>query len=340
MILFMNGTQVIQDYGFTMATDINADDHGSLGWFNGFLTMKNITSNPSTIKKSGMFELHDQFYMNVGTQFLLNGFQTFVEESDVNVSSHSFEVCEKLVFGFIEHFGIKLFIDLECDAKEGFDDLMNYARDVCGRTILSLIFDKMEEEADSLGLRGLRIIMISYFLARKEKQDSKYAASLLGDLVREHSASPRTRKRMENLVCVKPSRNLGEALARDKRNEHEILRAKEELKGLHGALKDSLVEKCITGQNAIHLILDHDRASMLHSTSSKSSYDYMGDDKRQIVKEELDKVKPFDRNRAKVEFKEKSAGSVFNCDYISKENLERFVLRNKKMFAKECTSKK
>ena len=64
----------------------------------------------------------------------------------------------------------------------------------------------MEEEADSLGLRAIKMAMIGYFLNRKQtRQDSKYAAALLFDLVLELSSSERTRSRMENTVCVNPN---------------------------------------------------------------------------------------------------------------------------------------
>ena len=68
---------------------------------------------------------------------------------------------------------------------------------------------------------------------------------------------------MNQLVCGNPSRRPGQAIARDKQCEHEVRRAKEEMRGLHGSLKDIQVEKRITGQNALHLILEHDRESLL-----------------------------------------------------------------------------
>ena len=43
--------------------------------------------------------------------------------------------------------------------------------------------------------------MIPYLVVPNEKQDSKYVATLLTDLVMEQSASP---ARMNQLVCVNP----------------------------------------------------------------------------------------------------------------------------------------
>ena len=197
---------------------------------------------------------------------------------------------------------------------------------------------KREEEGDSLGLHALRIVLIPYFLARKEKQDSKYAADLLSDLVMELSASPRTRTRMDQLVCVNPSGRPGQAIARDKRCEHEVSRAKEEMRSLHGPLKDSLVEKRITGQNSLHLILEHDRSSLLLNKLNQSSYDFIGPERRQSIAEELAKVEPFSKSRPKVSFDEKSTGSVFSS--LTMEKLDKFVTLKKSNFNRNCTQKK
>ena len=58
------------------------------------------------------------------------------------------------------------------------------------RYLLSLAFDCCEAEGDAEGLRALRRVMVSYFLASKPSRlDSKYAAFTLIDLVVELSES-------------------------------------------------------------------------------------------------------------------------------------------------------
>ena len=250
-----------------------------------------------------------------------------------------FAGCKRFVLDLLRNSNIEYYFDVESsDRGEVFDDLLEHVKDVCQRTVLSLVFDKMEEEANSLGLHALRIVMIPYFLARKEKQDSKYAASLLIDLVMELSASPRTRERMNQLVCVNPGGKPGQAIARDKRCEHEVRRAKEEMRSLHGPLKDSLVEKRITGQNALHLILEHDRDSLLQNKMSQSSYDSVGVERRKIIADELEKVEPFSKLRSKVKFKEQRSTSVFGS--LNFQKLEKFVNMKKTNFNRNCTQKK
>ena len=125
---------------------------------------------------------------------------------------------EQLVLDFLNKCEIKYYFDPEnCEEKDKFDDLLSYCKDLCSRTVLSLVFDKLEEEPDTLGLRAFRISMITYFLNRKQDvQDSKYAYSLLLDLVLELNASERTRQRMDNMVCVNVNGKPGEGIHRDK----------------------------------------------------------------------------------------------------------------------------
>ena len=337
-LFHMKLNKVTQDFAFTMRKDINSSDKLSLGWFNGYLQMSNVTSEAGKIKKPGFFELHDNFYMAVGEEYLMSGFKTYLKDFNISGISQDFIGCQDFILGFLKKANIDLYFESESsDQTESFDDLLDYVQDVCGRTILSLVFDKMEEEADSLGLHALRIVLIPYFLARKEKQDSKYAAGLLVDLVMELSASPRTRERMNSLVCVNPNGKPGQSIARDKRCEHEVRRAKEEMRGLHGPLRDTLVERSISGQNALHKILEHDRASLLQDRISQSSYDYVGPERRKSIAEQLEKIEPFSKSRAKISFVEKSTGSAFSSMTISK--LERFVNLKKTNFKRNCSQK-
>ena len=151
----------------------------------------------------------------------------------------------------------------------------------------------------------------SYFLNRKSTvQDSKYARCLLFDLILELSASERTRQRMDNYVCVNPSGHPGQAIFRDKQNEIFVKADKGALSGLHSNLADIDVMKTIGALSSISAIIKHDRESMLFkSTSSKTSHDYIGLERREIIAEEITKIDPFSTDRPKRLFYDKSRGS-------------------------------
>ena len=70
----------------------------------------------------------------------------------------------------------------------------NLFQDGVSRYLISILYDICESENDADGLKGLRRIMVCYFL-NSTKGDSKYAAFTMFDLVTELSESEFMRKR-------------------------------------------------------------------------------------------------------------------------------------------------
>ena len=181
--------------------------------------------------------------------------------------------------------------------------------------------------------------MIGYFLNRKQtRQDSKYAAALLFDLVLELSSSERTRSRMENTVCVNPNGKPGGGTHRDMVNDHVVRETKTAIRGMHSNLKDLNVDKTISSLSIVNQITNHDLKSMLSDRSrGHDTHDYIGEDRRAVMEEEIDKVNPFNKSRVKIDFFEKSRGSPFSG--MNMEKIERFVTRNKKNFNRKFHEK-
>ena len=197
----------------------------------------------------------------------------------------------------------------------------------------------MEEEGDAFGLRGLKVAMVCYFLNRKQnRQDSKYAAALILDLVLELGASDRTRTRMENTVCVNTRGKPGGGTHRDMVNEHVVKETKTAIRGMHSNLRDLNVDKAISSLSIVNQVTDHDKKSMLcESTASHASNDYIGVERREVMREEIDKINPFSKNRQKMDFFDKSRGSPFSG--MNMEKVGRFVTRNKKNFNRKFHEK-
>ena len=157
-----------------------------------------------------------------------------------NLNVDSEQKAQELVLKFLQENGIVFFYDPDVSVEtEKFDDLLTYCRDLASRTVLSVVSDKLEEENDALGLQAYRMAMIFYFLNRKQLvQDSKYAYSLLLDLILELKASERTKQRMDNLACINVRGKPGECIHRDKKCEHYVREVKKALKGTHSSLKE------------------------------------------------------------------------------------------------------
>ena len=72
---------------------------------------------------------------------------------------------------------------------------------------------------------------------------------------------------------------------------------------------------------------------MLDNASSSSSYDYIGEEKREAIAKEIFKVNPFSRDREKLDFYDKSLGSPFAG--MDLPSLSRFMDRNRDKFRKQ-----
>ena len=102
--------------------------------------------------------------------------------------------------------------------------------------------------------------------------------------------------------------------------------------------KDLNVQKTISSLSIVNQITSHDLNSMLfNSSGSSSSHDLIGDDRRAVMAEEIAKIKPFNTNRGKVVFFDKSMGSPFSG--LNKTKVDSFVKRNKKNYVRKFHEK-
>ena len=190
-----------------------------------------------------------------------------------------------------------------------------------------------EVKGDGVGLQAVRTVMIPYFLNKSRRQTSKYAQMLLFNKVYYMSASPRTQARIDMLACVNPTGEVGRNIARDEFNEHKVKQTKESLRGLHGQLSDMNVSKAVLGGSILSQVEAHDREAMLlPQAGGRSSHDYFDLEQKDQIKKEIKRAKPFDKDREKFMFYDKSNGSVFSG--LTESELKRFVDRNKKLFSR------
>ena len=332
-LLHMKMKKICQDYALCMKSEINYDDKISLPWLAALSRVKVSNKGKDIKKNDSSFEKHDQFIAAVQTAYLGNMFDNYVSKNPTLLDQlSSTEEAVDFVLNMLSDFNIELYYDPSRPAtsrQEGEDDMFDYCKEMVERFVLSLVFDVCEEESDAEGLRALRRIMVSYFLAQKPKQDSKYASFTLTDLIVELSASERSRERMDSYVTINPSGTAGGGLFRDKFNEHCIRAVKDCLRGTHGGLDDIRLEKEIGGLSVLTCIHQHNRSSALRGKVGKQhSKDLVGETVREQLEENVDKYDPFNREREiSYTFLDKSKGSPFNG--LTEPDLERFIKRKK-----------
>ena len=158
-------------------------------------------------------------------------------------------------------------------------------------------------------------------------------------MVLEKSMSPRTKQRMDNLVCCNTSGLVGGGLFRDKVIEIVVRSVKTKLSNLHMTLNDTVLDKSISSLSTISKVVLHDMKSMqVGSLGLQSSYDYIGDDAKSFMREKISEMDPFSSTRPHVSLLDKSNGlSPFSG--MSIEKLERFVKRNKANYIRNHPSK-
>ena len=146
-----------------MKNEDNIDDKITLSHFKALLGGLDIISNQeSKIKKNGCFELHDQFINELGTQYLMNSFENYIKNNSDSFNVTDSDSAIGLILDFLDKNEIRYFYDPTVDNEENdkFDDLLSYCKDLCGRTVLSLVTDK----------GGIILTTASYSLHAKLKQ--------------------------------------------------------------------------------------------------------------------------------------------------------------------------
>ena len=133
------------DYKALMKNEDNIDDVLTLSWFKGWLGGLDIISNQeSKIKKTGCYEIHDQFISELGVQYLVNAFQNYLKNNIDSLEVTDTDSAKKLILDFLDTNEIRYFFDpnINDDENDTFDDLLTYCKNLCGRTVLSLVLDK------------------------------------------------------------------------------------------------------------------------------------------------------------------------------------------------------
>ena len=92
-------------------------------------------------------------------------------------------------------------------------------------------------------------------------------------------------------------------------------------------LQDLTVDKTVTSLSVVNSITNHDLESILSNRySSSTCYDYVGEEKKKIMAEEISRINPFSKKRPPISLYDKSKGTPFAG--MSIEKVDRFLARN------------
>ena len=150
---------------------------------------------------------------------------------------------------------------MQAPVPDFYDDLARYASDFASRTLLSLATRQAEREGDFEAILALKIVLVGFFF-NASGLNSKYAPTLMFDVVDYLGASERTRERIKVLVTANLSGKAGSNIHVDKMMEQKIQEVKTVLTNLHRGFNDSLVDTAVAAANPLQKMIMHELESL------------------------------------------------------------------------------
>ena len=196
-------SMIIYSFLGCMEKEKSLEDVCTMAFFKLHLKNKKHISNlQGNIKESGKFEQHRQFLEGIGTEFFIEAVNTVLAtmaEQGEKVE-RSKQGADEFFQRVIANTNIQTYYDTNARPfDDQHDDLFKYGSNLASRVLLSLCMRQAEREGDAESLLSIRIILITYFYNACGNR-SKYAPTLMRNVVDYLSASSATRRRMDIMV--------------------------------------------------------------------------------------------------------------------------------------------
>ena len=209
-------SMIIYSFVACMEKEKSLEDVCTMAFFKLHLKNKNHISNlQDNIKESGKFEQHRQFLEGIGIEFFVEAVNTVLATMAAKNESveKSKEGAEAFFRKIIDETNIQTYYHPNATPfTDNQDDLFRYGSNLASRVLLSLSMRQAEREGDAEGLMAIRIILVTYFYNASGNR-SKYAPTLMRNIIDYLSASTATRRRMDIMVT---SNLTGDLLAKTK----------------------------------------------------------------------------------------------------------------------------
>ena len=168
-----------------------------------------------------------QFFDGIATEYFIeavnNTLKTILENGEKidKTKEGSVNLFERI----LRENNLHLYHDPSLPQPQFHDLLAKYSANVASRGLLSLVSRKAEREGDFQTILALKIIFVGFFFSAKGF-DSKYAPTLMFDVIDYLGASEATKKRIEEMVTANLSGKDGCNIHLDKLCEHFIRQVK------------------------------------------------------------------------------------------------------------------
>jgi hypothetical protein len=295
-----------------------------------------ISNNEKDIKKCGAYEEHENFFVSVGKEFLVDGLKTFLVEQQVD--GVRIDESKAGAIDFLQKFlgtkRIDLWYDPDRPAAVYHDSVQAYLANLSARCLLTLAFKHAVREGDAMCLHGLHRIFAIMFQYSQDNNRSQYGPSLLSQIVDYEGASSRAKQRINLLISCNLTGDLGRNKALDMVNENEVMNLKDLLTKMHHAVEVTVVEKAVKAYNPMKIIKSHhlDCLEMTkHKSGGGSSEKYFKESDKEDVREELARASGWyaSSDREKIVYTQES---LMMWDRVTKKKVKKFVMDKKELY--------
>ena len=281
----------------------------------------------------------------VGELLLVDLFKEFIQKETnpdaIESSEKSFEMAKELIVAFMQKSRIQYHFKRNVIMPPPYyDDLEENSIDLINRMLMSKMMKKAVKVGDGVGIRAMKLALVPFFLARADKQNSKYALYLFREHVDHEGADSLTKERIDMYCTINVTGKPGSNRAHDTTMENLNLEGKQLLKTKNYDMDPLDLEKSVLASNTMNMMvsLDKEVNGFDGGTGGGHAGKKICEEAIEDISEEIDVVKPFNHVRDKVVYQQRMrtlwAGGQEGgrlCD----DNLQRFLNRNSENYEED-----
>ena len=238
---------------------------------------------------------------------------------------------EKLIKQFLTSNNIVVFWGEE--SSEPFDDLHKYHSRLVSAHLMNKVHKLYSKSGDGQGLRAVNRVLTPYFL-NKGGHKSKYAKYTFKDNVCHDSSSEWQQARNDLSTTINAWGGGAHSVDSDQFQENRIKNIKGYLDNLHGNLDPANIEKSLRSADLeLKISAQLEKSLNVSYTNPGSSAKFLTEEEVSKVRKVMGQIKPFSRDRDKVQFVEPLHGKTNYSKVEDDKNLVKdFLSRNKKQY--------
>ena len=305
------------------------------------------------------YEAHNQVVEQVGELLLVDMFKEFLkteakqtnrpvnetdgdkEAAETDSNKDSYEKANKLMMKFMNSCRVQYYLKRNLIMPAPYyDDLEENSVDLINRMLITKMMKRAVKVGDGVAIRAMKLSLVPFFLARADKQNSKYALYLLREHVDHEGADSLTKERVDMYCTVNVTGKPGENRAHDTTMENLNLEGKQMLKTKNENMDALDLEKTVLASNTMNMMvaLDKEVNNIDGGTGGGHAGKKVSEEAIEDIVEEIAITQPFSRDRKKVVYQQRmrtlwSGGQEGGrlCD----ASLQRFLDRNSENYEED-----